>query len=108
MQAVQIPEHGPPSVLRIVDLPPPRPGPGEALVRVLAVSVNHLDLFARAGIPGAKLPLPLVPGCDGTGEIVELGAGVTSLETGQKVMIEPGWSSGTSEHGRAGNDHFSD
>lgn len=108
MQAVHIPVHGPPSVLKLVDVPAPKPGPGEALVKVIAVSINRLDLFARAGIPGLKLPLPLVPGCDGTGEIVDLGPGVTGWKVGQKVMIEPGCSSGKSAHDLAGNDHLSD
>jgi NADPH:quinone reductase-like Zn-dependent oxidoreductase len=108
MQAVHVPQHGPPSVLKIVDLPDPEPGPGEVVVRVLAISVNHLDLFVRAGMPGVKLPLPLIPGCDGTGEVVELGAGVTTLKKGQKVMIEPGATSGTSAHDLAGNDHLAD
>ena len=44
MQAVQIPEHGDSSVLRLVELPVPKPGEGEVLVKMLAVSVNHLDL----------------------------------------------------------------
>jgi NADPH2:quinone reductase len=108
MQAVQIAVHGPPSVLRIVDLPVPKPAAGEVLVKMIALSVNHLDLFVRAGMPGVKLPLPLIPGCDGTGEIVQLGEGVTHLRAGQKVMIEPGLSSGASAHDLAGNDHLSD
>jgi len=108
MQAVQIAAHGPPSVLRLVDLPRPDPGAGEVLVRMLGVSVNHLDLFVRAGMQGVKLSLPLVPGCDGTGEIAALGAGVSGLKVGQKVVVEPGCSSGNSEHDRAGNDHLSD
>ena len=108
MQAVQIAQHGPPSVLKVVDLPRPEPGPGEALVRVLAVSVNHLDLFVRAGMPGVKLPLPLIPGCDGTGEIAAIGPGVSGVKVGQKVMIEPGHSSGKSAQDRAGDDHLSD
>lgn len=108
MQAVHIPVHGPPSVLRIVDLPVPVPAAGEVLVKVTAISLNHLDLFVRGGMPGVKLPLPLIPGCDGTGEIVQLGEGVTHLRPGQKVMIEPGFSSGASAHDLAGNDHLSD
>jgi NADPH2:quinone reductase len=108
MQAVQIAVHGPPSVLRIVDLPVPKPAAGEVLVKMIALSVNHLDLFVRAGMPGVKLPLPLIPGCDGTGEIVQLGEGVTHLRAGQKVMIEPGLSSGASAHDLAGTDHLSD
>src|SRR5262245_493258 len=112
MQAVHIPAHGPPSVLALVDLPRPEPGPGEVLVRLAAVSINHLDLFSRAGMPGVKLPLPLIPGCDGTGEIAALGPGVSGLKPGlrigQKIVVEPGWSSGNSAHDRAGNDHLSD
>jgi NADPH2:quinone reductase len=108
MQAVHIPMHGPPSVLRIVDLPVPQPAAGEVLVKVSAISLNHLDLFSRAGMPGVKLPLPLIPGCDGTGEIAALGQGVTHLHVGQKVLIEPGYSSGKSAHDLAGDDHLSD
>jgi NADPH2:quinone reductase len=108
MQAVHIPAHGPPSVLSLVDLPRPEPGPGEVLVKMIAVSINHLDLFARAGMPGVKLPLPLIPGCDGTGEIAALGPGVVGVRIGQRVVVEPGFSSGTSDHDRAGNDHLSD
>ena len=108
MQAIHVPVHGPPSVLRVVDLSVPKPAAGEVLVKMIALSVNHLDLFVRAGMPGVKLPLPLIPGCDGTGEIVQLGEGVTHLRAGQKVMIEPGLSSGASAHDLAGNDHLSD
>lgn len=107
MQAVHIPAHGGPDVLKLVDLPVPRPAAGEVLVRVLAVSLNHLDLFVRAGMPGVKLPLPIIPGCDGIGEITQLGEGVTSLRPGQRVLIEPGYSSGASAHDLAGNDHLS-
>lgn len=108
MQVVHIPEHGAPSVLRVVDLPVPEPGQGEVLVRMLAVSVNHLDLWSRRGMPGVKLPLPLIPGCDGTGEIARLGPGVAGPPVGTRVLVEPGYSSGTSAHDLAGNDHLSD
>jgi NADPH2:quinone reductase len=107
MQAVHIPTHGGPSVIKLVDLPIPRPAAGEVLVRMLAVSLNHLDLFVRAGMPGVKLPLPLVPGCDGIGEITQLGDGVHGFRSGQRVLIEPGYSSGASAHDLAGNDHLS-
>jgi NADPH:quinone reductase-like Zn-dependent oxidoreductase len=108
MQAVHIPAHGDPTVLRVVDLPEPEPGPGQVLVRVLGVSVNHLDLWSRRGMPGVKLPLPLIPGCDGTGEIAKLGPGVAGPPVGTRVLVEPGDTSGTSAHDRAGNDHLSD
>ncbi len=109
MQAVQVFEHGGPEVLRVVDLERPEPGPGEVLVRVIATSINHLDLWVRRGMPGLKLPLPMIPGCDGTGEIVALGEGVSDeLKVGMQVVIEPGYSSGQSRHDLEGNDHLSD
>jgi NADPH:quinone reductase-like Zn-dependent oxidoreductase len=108
MQAIRIEAHGDPSVMRVVDLPRPEPRAGEALVRMIAVSVNHLDLWVRRGMPGVKLPLPMIPGCDGTGEVVALGPGVTTLRVGDKVLVEPGFSSGLSAHDLAGNDHLSD
>ncbi len=108
MQVARIHEHGPPAVIRVEDVPPPAPGPGEALVRVLAVSVNHLDLWVRRGMPGVEVEMPRILGCDATGEVVGLGAGVRDLSLGARVVLEPGFSSGTSEHDRAGNDHLSD
>lgn len=106
MQAVRIHQCGDPSALVVEDIPAPKAGPGQVLCRVLGASVNHLDLWVRRGLPGLKLPL--IPGCDGTGEIVELGSGVTHLKVGQKVVLEPGFSSGASEFDRAGLDHLSD
>lgn len=106
MQAVRIHQHGDPSVLRVEDIPKPAPGPGQALVRVLGVSLNHLDLWVRRGMPGFPVPFPRILGCDGTGEVAALGAGVTNMKVGDKVVIEPGYSSGDSPEDRAGNDHL--
>jgi NADPH2:quinone reductase len=108
MQAVLIRSHGDPSVLEVADVPRPKPGPGEVLARVLAVSLNHLDLFVRRGMPGFKVGFPRILGCDATGEIVELGADVTEPRVGTRVLLEPGYSSGTSSHDLAGHDHLSD
>jgi NADPH:quinone reductase-like Zn-dependent oxidoreductase len=108
MQAVRIHRHGGPEVLQLDEIPDPRPGPGQVLVRVLAVSVNHLDLFVRQGIPGFAIPLPRIPGCDGTGEVAALGPDARGFALGQRVVIAPGISSGTSRHDLEGNDHLSD
>ena len=107
MQAVHITEHGDPSVLRVVDIEAPTIGEGEVLVRVLGASINHLDLWVRRGMPGMPIEMPRIPGCDGTGEVVEVGAGVEHVKVGDAVVIEPGYSSGTSEHDLAGDDHLS-
>lgn len=108
MRAVHVTAHGGPEVLELVELPIPEPGEGQVLVKMIAISVNHLDLWVRRGMPGVKLPLPMIPGCDGIGEVVKLGAGVTHLRPGQRVLVEPGHSSGASAHDLAGNDHLSD
>lgn len=108
MRAVQIFEHGGPEVLQLVELPDPVAGPGEVLVRVTAASINHLDLWVRRGMPGFPIPMPHIPGCDGTGVVAALGEGVMDLALGDRVVILPGHSSGESEHDRAGNDHLSD
>ena len=106
MQAVRIHEHGDPAVLRLEDIPEPSADPGQALVRVLGVSLNHLDLWVRRGMPGFPVPFPRILGCDGTGEVVALGTGVTNVQVGERVVIEPGYSSGQSPEDRAGNDHL--
>jgi NADPH:quinone reductase-like Zn-dependent oxidoreductase len=108
MRAVHVTAHGDPSVLELVEVPIPEPSEGEVLVKMIAISINHLDLWVRRGMPGVKLPLPMIPGCDGIGEIVKLGAGVTHLRPGMRVLVEPGYSSGASAHDLAGNDHLSD
>ena len=111
MQVALIREHGDPSVIQIEQKPVPEPGPGEVLVRVLAVSINHLDLWVRRGMPGMPIPFPRILGCDGTGEIAAFGEGTeeaTDLKVGDTVVIEPGYSSGTSDMDLAGLDHLSD
>ena len=110
MQVALIREHGGPEVIRLEDVEPPTPAQDEVLVRVLAVSVNHLDLWVRRGMPGMPVPFPRILGCDGTGEVVAIGeeAGDCGLVVGQKVVIEPGFSSGRSSWDEAGLDHLSD
>src|SRR4051812_36567496 len=103
MKAWQIAEHGGNEVLKRVDLPMPEPGPMEARVRVEAVGLNHLDIWARKGVPGHKFPLPLVPGSDVAGVIDNLGPGAEKalaadgLKPGSAVVINPGLSCGRCE-----------
>jgi len=106
MQALRIHRHGDPSVLVLEDIPRPEPGPGQALVKVLGVSLNHLDLWVRRGMPGFPVAFPRILGCDGTGEVVALGAGTRGVAVGQQVVLEPGYSSGTSPEDLAGLDHL--
>lgn len=92
MKAVLIRRHGGPEILEIADLPRPRPGPGEVLVRIKAAGMNHLDTWVRRGMPGMRLPLPMIPGSDGAGVVEEIGAGVTAFKPGDRVFLSPGFS----------------
>jgi NADPH:quinone reductase-like Zn-dependent oxidoreductase len=71
--------------LALVERPDPRPGPGEILVRLRAASLNFRDLLTVEGKYNPKQKLPLVPCSDGAGEVVEVGAGVTRVQPGDRV-----------------------
>ena len=68
-----------------VDLPQPRPGRGEVLVKVHAVSLNYRDLLMVRGHYNPKMALPRIPCSDGAGEVVAVGEEVTSTTPGQRV-----------------------
>jgi NADPH2:quinone reductase len=87
MKAIRIHEDGGPEVLRYEDAPDPEPGPGEALVRLHAASLNHLDVWVRKGLP--SVPKPRILGADGAGVVEALGEGAAGLEIGQRVVINP-------------------
>ncbi len=87
-------------MLQYGDRPAPEPGPGEVRIAVRAAALNRLDIFVRNGIP--HVPLPQIPGADGAGVVDALGAGVTGLTPGDRVLIQPGLFCGTCELCRAG------
>lgn len=91
MRAVVFKEHGPIDNLTVVSLPRPRAKPDECLLQVRAVSLNGFDPMVMRGIPGLKTPLPMIPGADIMGVIVEIGAGVAPgrLRVGQRVGVNP-------------------
>jgi alcohol dehydrogenase len=90
MKAVVLDRHGGPEALRYrTDYPDPSPGPGEVLVRIKACSLNYHDVFTRRGMPGIKVPLPVIPGLDIAGEIAALGDGVTGLAIDAPVLVDP-------------------
>src|SRR5262245_48436622 len=91
MRAVVIREHGGYDRLQFEERPVPQPGPCEVRVKVEAAGVNHLDAWVRRGVPGHSFPLPLVPGCDGAGIVDAVGPGVTSLKSGDRVVLAPGY-----------------
>lgn len=91
MKAAVIHEFGPPQVLKIEDVPEPRPGPQEVLVRVRAVRVGGLlDVGTRAGRnPFARISFPHVLGSDLAGDVEALGTGVTGFAEGDRVAGVP-------------------
>lgn len=94
MRAMGYHQHGDRSVLTLLDLPQPSPGPGEVLIRVKAVALNHLDVWVRKGWPGLKLAMPHVPCSDVAGEVHAVGTGVTAFKPGDAVVVCPGFSCG--------------
>ena len=106
MRAVHVTRHGGPEVLELVDLPVPEPGPGEVRVRVAAISLNHLDLWVRRGMPGVEIPMPHVPGCDGTGTVDTLGPGTEGFAKGDHVLLQPGFTHEEGAETLAGLDHL--
>src|SRR5512136_2294706 len=88
MKAMRFHETGGVEVLRYEDVPDPTPGPGEAVVRVRAAALNHLDIFLRSGaskMPGFKLPH--IGGFDIAGEVARVGPEVDPAMLGKAVVI---------------------
>jgi len=88
MKASVLHEAGGPRALRFETVADPTPGPGEVVVRLSAAALNHRDLFITKG-QYAGLRFPIILGADGTGEVAELGPGVTGVGTGDAVVINP-------------------
>lgn len=89
MKAIGINEYGGPDVLRVVELPDPHPGEGEARIRVRAATVNPADVMLREGLLKAQyegLQPPFIPGMDVSGTIDEVGDGVAGWQVGEEVV----------------------
>lgn len=87
MKAVRVSEYGGPSVLKLEEVPTPRPGPGQVLVRNQAIGVNPVDTYLRSNTDNRGPKLPYTPGGDSAGVIETLGSGVTGVKTGDRVYV---------------------
>jgi NADPH:quinone reductase-like Zn-dependent oxidoreductase len=104
MKAVAMHRHGGPEVLRYEEMPDAVPGVGEALVRVRACALNHLDIWTRKGQAGRAVPFPHILGNDIAGEVVSLRTPVEGIASGDRVIVSPGTSCGRCQACLSGED----
>jgi NADPH:quinone reductase-like Zn-dependent oxidoreductase len=104
MKAVRFHRHGGPEVLQYEEAPDPVPNADEALVRVRACALNHLDLWARNGLPNVQIPLPHISGCDIAGVVDWVPNEEESFRKGDEVIVNPGVGCGRCEKCLAGRD----
>lgn len=84
-KAIRIHQNGGPEVLKYEDYQPGKPGKGEALIRHTAIGLNFLDTYFRSGLYPAPAGLPLIPGNEAAGEVLEVGDGVDWVKPGDRV-----------------------
>jgi len=87
MKAILVREFGAPEVMKLEEVPTPRAGAGQVLVKVRAAGVNPYDTYMRNGSYAIKPPLPYTPGGDGAGVVEAVGDGVKSLKAGDRVYL---------------------
>ncbi len=87
MKAIRVHEFGGPEVMKVEEVPDPKPGKGEVVVRIHAAGVNPVDAYIRSGTYARKPQLPYNPGSDGGGVIESVGEGVTSVRAGDRVYV---------------------
>jgi NADPH2:quinone reductase len=84
MKAIRVHQFGGPEVLKLEEVPDPRPGPGQVLLRVHAIGVNPVETYIREGKYGPR-QFPFTPGFDAAGIVEAAGPGVTQLKPGLRV-----------------------
>ena len=90
MKALVLRRHGTLADLDVVDgWEVPRADDGHVVIRVRASAFNYHDIFTVRGMPGIKVPLPVVIGLDMAGEVAEVGPGVAGWKPGDRVLVNP-------------------
>lgn len=88
MKAIRIHEHGGVDKLRFEDAPDPEiTSPKDVIVKLETTALNHIDIWTRMGATGMHVPMPHILGADGAGVVVDVGAEVKSVTTGDKVCL---------------------
>ena len=97
MKAAYIDQTGPPEAIQVGELPTPKPGPDQVLVRVRATSLNPIDLYLRSGLVAMPMGFPYIIGADLSGTVEALGPGAGRFQVGDRV-----WGSNQGMLGRQG------
>ena len=84
-QAIRVHAHGGPEALLLEEYDPSRPGLGQVLVRHTAIGLNFLDVYYRSGLYATPNGLPLIPGGEAAGVVLEAGEGVSWLKAGDRI-----------------------
>ena len=105
MKAVRFHRHGGLEVLQYEDAPEPLPSSDEALVRVRACALNHLDLWARNGLPNVEIPLPHISGSDIAGVVEWVPPEERDFKKGDEVIVNPGVGCGRCDKCLIGRDN---
>jgi NADPH:quinone reductase len=95
MNAIVVREFGGPEVMKLADVPVPKPGAGQVLVHVKAAGVNPVDTYICAGTYARKPNLPYTPGTDGAGIVEAVGDAVKQFKKGDRVYLGGASVSGT-------------
>jgi NADPH:quinone reductase-like Zn-dependent oxidoreductase len=104
VKAVRFHRHGGPEVLQYEDAPDPKPTADEAVVKVRACALNHLDLWARNGLPRVEVALPHISGSDISGVVEWVPREETEFKKGDEVIVNPGAGCGHCDRCLTGRD----
>lgn len=96
--AIRFSDFGGPEVLSPVEIPLADPGKGEIQIRQTAIGFNYIDIYHRKGVFGPKLSLPAIPGVEGVGEVIAVGAEVGGFAIGDRVAYVGGPPGGYATH----------
>lgn len=105
MKAMVFEEYGGPEVLQWKDVPDPKAGPNDVVIKVRATAMNYNDVWGRRGDP-MQVPLPHISGSDASGEVVEVGSEVRNVKIGDEVIVHPGTSCRVCEACTRGEEFF--
>jgi len=104
MKSIRVNQFGGPEVLKLEEIPTPKPDTGQVLVRVRAVGVNPYDTYMRAGTYAIKPHLPYTPGSDAAGTIESVGPGITKVKAGDRVYTAQTLTGAYAEYALAAED----